>query len=125
MKIDLKDPPRAFNTGNGEENTFYDHGCIHLENNEMLTFKTESGSGHDVCRKKFGFYATQSINARTRNEGFKTALIRNPQNRYYVLLVEDGKEDLFYDYLKEDGQVVVCWLNDEESLKKISSLFEQ
>ena len=54
----------------------------------MISFCTDDGSEYDVVAKEWGFYATPSINARLIDQGFKTALVKNTKNRFYIMLVK-------------------------------------
>ncbi|MCH8331533.1 MAG: hypothetical protein IH946_09175 [Bacteroidetes bacterium] len=112
MKFNQKDPPRKFTVNKNVVVDIYDHGTIDLEANEQVTFITKNGAEYDVARKSWGFYATPSVNGRLKDFGFKTALVRNDQNRYYVMLVEDGKLDDFVRYITDDKQEVVEWLDE-------------
>ena len=76
MKIKIKKKPRKFVVGINKKIQLSDYGKIFLKPNEQISFITENFSTHDVTRKKWGFYATQSINARLKK--FKTALVINP-----------------------------------------------
>lgn len=123
MKVDIKTPPRTFQVGIGDRITIEDCGTIALDPDQMVGFVTESGIEYGVVRKDFGFYATPSTNGRLKDQGFRTALIRNDANRFYVLLVERGRENLFSEYLGAERQELVCWLDDDESLARIVAVF--
>jgi hypothetical protein len=111
MKIQVKEPPRTFSVGTNKSLTIKDMGRVHLEADEQLTFITESGANYDFVRKKWGFYATPSINGRLVDEGFKTALVQNRAGRIYIMVVEDGMATEFDEYCKLEGQMVLQWLN--------------
>lgn len=112
MKIDLKDPPRAFAVGVDGRIVLNHVGDVHLASNEQLTFVTDNGANFDFVRKEWGFYATPSINSRLVQEGFKTALVRNEGGRIYVMVVEDIMMLEFEKYCRIEGQRVLCWLNE-------------
>lgn len=114
MKINEKNPPRVFYPAKDKSFAVKECAEINLEVNEQVTFVTPSGRKHDVAAKEWGFYATQSANSRLKNEGFKTALVRNAVGRYYVMIVEKDKTDEFFDYLSKDNQKVVQWLDEED-----------
>jgi hypothetical protein len=44
--------------------------------------------------------------------GFKTALVKNPHHRYYVLLVEQDKIEQFLAYLQQEESEIVEWLDE-------------
>jgi len=127
MKFIEKIPPRVFTLNPNEPiaTDFYDCGEIHLKDNELISFKTDSNKSYDITKKNFGYYATPSLNGRLKDQGFKSALIKNSSNRFYLLLVENNPEKLnqFFTYLKNDLQQLVCWLDEEDNLKKIDAIF--
>lgn len=112
MRVDRKDPPRLFRVGTDARIAISDVADVHLEANEQVTFVTEAGSRYDCVRKDWGFYATPSINRRLRNEGFRTALVKNRQGLVFVMLVERGKHELFVRYCQQEEQTVVEWLGE-------------
>ena len=102
-----------------------DSGVITLEPNEQVTFKTESGE-YDLARKDWGFYATPSLNGRLSSFGLRGVLVKNRETgRFFVLLVEKGKESLFDEYCNLENLAVVTWLDCEESLKKLEKKLEE
>lgn len=111
MKIWEKDPPRSFRAGDTE---IRDCGRIGLEPDEQVTFVTPAGKEHDFAAKSWGFYATPSVNGRLKDQGFKTALVRNEAGRYYVMVVDPERMAEFDKYLDRDGQEVVEWLDERE-----------
>lgn len=119
MKINLKEPPRVFEVGFGE--TIYMKDCAHigLEPDEQVTFTTESGAEYDVARKSWGFYATPSLNARLAQFGLRAVLVKNRLKRYFLLLVEQGREPLFERYVEVEGLSVVCWLDQTAALEDL------
>ena len=120
MKFIKKDPARKFLVGDSKQ--FYISDCaeIHLEHDEQVSFKTESGAEYDVARKSWGFYATPSLNGRLLNFGLNAVLVINTHTcRYYILLVEEGKEDDFFEYCRDESLEVLCWLNSNEKLKRL------
>lgn len=117
MDIIVTDPPRSFTVGSQQDIVLTDCAYIHLQPNEQVTFKTESGAEHDVVRKSWGFYATASLNGRLPQFGLKAAFVKNAANRYYLCLVEQGQEEEFQAYLTTDCQKFVCWLDSTPLLQ--------
>jgi hypothetical protein len=114
MKWTLVEPPRIFEVGREEKKIqIKDCARIALEPDELVTFVTPSGAKYDVAAKDWGFYATPSVNGRLKHEGFKTALVRNPQGRYYVMLVEREYMDKFYRYIEQEHSEVIEWLDEK------------
>lgn len=114
MEVKQNDPPRRFRVGVANDIEMTDCGRVHLDENEQVTFVTESGKQHDFAAKSWGFYATPSINGRLKTQGFRTALVRNWARRYYVMVVEAEMLDDFRDYLMREGNEVVEWLDERE-----------
>src|SRR5688500_15090851 len=98
----------------------HDCGAVRLEADEQLTFVTEAGGELDVARKDWGFYATPSLNGRLQDFGLRGVLIRNRlTDRYFVLLVEQGRETAFDVYLAQERCDVVAWLDTTEALTRL------
>lgn len=89
-----------------------DCGRVELGADEQVTFVTPSGKEYDVAAKSWGFYATPSINKRLREQGFKTALVKNSRGRFYVMLVDPDRMAEFEAYLQEEKQAVEEWLDE-------------
>lgn len=119
MKFTPKDPPRVFEVGFGDIIQMKDCAHIHLEPDEQITLVTESGGEYDVARKSWGFYATPSLNGRLENFGLRPVLLKNRINRYFLVLVEGGKEPDFERYLDVEGLKVVCWMDTTARLEKL------
>ena len=115
MKVIQKNPPRSFKVGKNQHIILHDMGEIQLAPNEQVTFMTEDQKEYDLCRKDWGYYATPSMNDRLKRFGFKTALVRNSKGQIYIMIVEKEKIDLFNQYILEEDNYVVQWL-DEKSL---------
>ena len=88
---------------------------IKLESNEQISFITIDKKEYDVVAKEWGFYATPSINARLVDEGFKTALVKNKNNKYYIMVVDLDKIKIFQKYLEQSNQEIVEWLDELKS----------
>ncbi|MBM3836654.1 MAG: hypothetical protein FJ398_01620 [Verrucomicrobia bacterium] len=108
MKIDRKEPPRRYQVGRVQ---ISDCATIRLEPDEQVTFVTSSGKEHDFTAKSWGFYATPSVNARLVKQGFKTALVNNPQDKMFVVIVDPERMDEFEAYLRQEQGQVIEWLD--------------
>jgi len=117
MRFVEKSPPRRFTVGNAVKFDMRDCGTLALAPDEQITLVTESGAEYDVARKDWGFYATPSLNGRLASFGLRSVLIRNTlTGRYFVLLVERGREDAFAAYMVQESLEVVAWLDSTEAL---------
>ncbi len=119
VKFEEKKPPRTFEAGSDIKRIIKDCGMIKLSPDEQVTFVTESGNEYDLTRKDFGFYATPSLNGRLKEFNLRAVLVKNTQDRFFILLVENGKEDLFDKYIEEEKITIVTWLDDTETLSKL------
>lgn len=125
MKFDEKNPPRRFAVGNAVKFPMKDCGALRLEADEQVTFVTESGGEYDVARKDWGFYATPSLNGRLEQFGLRGVLIRNRgTGRYFVLLVERGREALFDAYCEQENLAVIAWLDSSAALDGLAARLE-
>ncbi|MBF0494295.1 MAG: hypothetical protein HQL28_04100 [Candidatus Omnitrophica bacterium] len=122
MKLRLTDQPRKFHIRDGNI-TISDHGKIELNADEMVSFVTASGRECDFTAKKWGYYPTSSLNSRMKKEGFKTALVKNPDGKININVVEEDRIGEFDEYLKshEFPPKVVCWL-DELTLEEVQKI---
>jgi hypothetical protein len=93
-----------------------DCGELRLEADEQVTLVTASGAQYDVARKSWGFYATPSLNGRLARFGLRGVLVRNRLGLYFVLLVEQGEEDGFQQYMDEERMEIITWLDTSEAL---------
>jgi SAM-dependent methyltransferase len=121
MKLRLNEPPRTFNIGRGEPIIISDVAHIELEPNEQVTFEAPGGIEYDVARKAWGFYATPSLNGRLLDHGLRAVLTRSPTHKYYVMLVERGREAELQRYLDSEHNVLVRWLDNEADLRAIEN----
>lgn len=112
MKLSMKDTPRPFAVGKDQSITLHDMGSIQLGPDEQVTFVTEDGREYDLCRKAWGYYATPSLNDRLKRFGFKTALVKNAKGQGFIMLVEENKIDLFFEYLRNEDNFLVAWLDE-------------
>jgi hypothetical protein len=124
MNFFSQNPPRNFQVGKPENKVVMkDCGSIVLEHDEQVTFTDSSGLEYDIARKDWGFYATPSLNGRLKSFGLNGVLIKNKDSgKFFVLLVEEGKEDLFKNYCKKENLIVVSWLNSDSSLTSLEAL---
>ena len=122
MKLDIKENPRVFKVGVDQSIAISDFGSVNLRENEQLTFITENGAETDIVRKKWGFYATGSLNGRLPEHNLRVALTRNQFGRYYIMLVEKGFENDFHNYITAEENDLICWL-DDNNLSQIRTLF--
>jgi hypothetical protein len=116
MKFVRIDPPRVFEVGRGAPIQLRDCARIELAPDEQVTFVTDAGAEYDVARKAWGFYATPSLNGRLPRCGLRAVLVKGPEQKFYLLLVECGKEADFQHYLDAEGHTIVCWLDSDEAL---------
>jgi len=122
MKFEPKSPPRRFTVGNSVRFHMLDCGELRLEPDEQVTFRTAAGAEYDVAAKDWGFYATPSLNGRLQQFGLRGVLIRNQgTGRYFILLVERGKEALFNAYCIQENLTVITWLDNTETLDRMAA----
>ena len=103
-----------------------DCGSVALAPDEQLTFLTEGGAEYDVARKDWGFYATPSLNGRLEQFGLRGVLIKNRgTGRYFVLLVEKGKETAFDAYCAQENLALIAWLDSTAALDALARKLEK
>jgi len=120
MRFVEKSPPRRFTVGDAVKFEMRDCGKLALAPDEQVTLVTESGAEYNVARKDWGFYATPSLNGRLESFGLRGVLIRNMlTDRYFVLLVERGREDGFSAYMARESLEVVAWLDSTAALDRL------
>lgn len=119
MRFDQKSPARIFEAGLKQKRRIKDCGNIHLEADEQVTFITERSSEYDVVRKEWGFYATPSTNSRLISFGIRACIVRNLDDKLFILLVEKGKENLFYEYIREEEAEILFWLDTSNSVSSL------
>jgi len=118
MKIRELVPPRFFYTSGKAGVRIADCAHIQLASEEMVTFITERDVEYDVVRKKWGFYATPSINRRLARFGLRPVLARNSNGDTFLLLVERDREADFIAYLSAEFMTILAWLDDPALLEK-------
>ena len=125
MKVREVQPPREFRVGRDGGITLKDCARVLLGHDEQVTFVTPDGKEYDVARKSWGFYATPSTNGRLREFGWRSALVRSPNGRHNVMLVDGARLDEFNAYVARESLRVVCWLDDDAALAAIGKAFER
>jgi hypothetical protein len=111
MKIKIHKKKRNFYVGKNLKTVISDVATIYLKTNEQVTFLTKNFGEHDVTRKEWGFYATQSINFRLK-KFFKTALVMNSLKRLFIMIVEKRHLNKFKNYCKKEDQKLLIWLDE-------------
>src|SRR5689334_7661616 len=125
MKFEAKDPPREFEVGYDVKGIIRDCGSMQLAADEQITFVTEQGGEYDLTRKEWGFYATPSLNGRLANFHLRAVLVKNRIDRFFVLLVERGKEEAFERYVRREPLKIICWLDSLEALQGLEAAMER
>ncbi|WP_027720763.1 hypothetical protein [Maridesulfovibrio zosterae] len=113
MNFKIKSEPRLFSPVDGLK--IKDYGEIIFSNDEQITLKSEEGKSHDVTRKEWGWYLSNSVNASLKKQGYKTAVVMSliaGEPRIFVNVVEKDKLDIFYKYLEENETKIICWLDE-------------
>ncbi|MBN2735003.1 MAG: hypothetical protein JXQ82_09135 [Methanomicrobiaceae archaeon] len=122
MKIIPITPPREFEVGFPEHRqTLKDCAHIELDPDEQVTLKTDEGNEFDIVKKDWGFYATPSLNSRLLKYNLHAALCKNRIDNYFILLVEDGKQETFLEYLNLEKMEIIMWLDSRDNLKNLES----
>jgi hypothetical protein len=94
-----------------------------LGDDEVITFKTGSGTEVDLTRKSWGYYGSPSLNGRLRDHGLRAALAMGvPRDgeespRMYLMYVEEGGEAGFEEYIAAEEMRVVAWLDSDEAVQ--------
>jgi len=110
MNHQLKDMPREFEAGGVQ---IRDFGKVELAPGDMISVVTASGRECDVTAMDWGLYLAPSLNGRLAAQGFRVALVENPQGKLFLNAVEQGKQQSFQKYLAEQGSRVASWLTAE------------
>ena len=125
MRFKAKIPPREFEVGYDKKGIIKDCGSMQLLPDEQITFVTETGNEYDVTRKVWGFYAAPSLNGRLAEFHLRGVLVKNRADRFFLMLVEKGKEDLFRKYVAEERLTIVCWMDSLECLQDLERRMTQ
>lgn len=129
MRIDVVTPARVFEVGRRGARLAH-VADVRLDDDEVVTLKTDSGTELDVTRKSWGYYGTPSLNGRLRDFGLRAALAMGvprdgaDEPRMYLLLVEDGREAEFAAYLEAEEMRVVAWLDSPQAVTRVARLLE-
>lgn len=110
MRVEPREPPRQFTVGRTQIELSH-VADIELEPDELVTFRTPSGTEYDVVRKTWGYYATPSLDQRLPEHGLNPVLVRNQRNgNHFVLLVDSEMQSEFEVYCSsEDLEVAYKW----------------
>ena len=120
MKITRLNPPRQFAVGASPQITLSDCGSIEMEPDEQVTFLTDKKDEYDIVKKEWGFYATPSLNGRLPSFSIKPLLVKNlDSGRFFILLLEKGKDSIFEEYCRKENIAVLAELDDPNDLSKI------
>lgn len=123
MKIEEIKPPREFDVGFPEHRvTLKECARITLKPDELVTFYTGSSNEYDVVRKDWGFYATPSLNGRLIRHHLRAYLVKNRIEQFYILLVEEGKESEFIEYLHQEDMEIIAPMFEAVHFKEIEKL---
>jgi len=116
MNILIKDKPRIFKVGINDNIFLKDYGAIELENDEQISILTCKGSGYEIVRKSWGFYAGPSLNVRLNNAGFRAVIVKTIYKKFFIFFVENTHEGDFYSYIKSQNYSIVSWLDSDLSI---------
>jgi hypothetical protein len=111
MKFRPVDPPRRFSVGAQGHIELSHVADVELEPDEVVTFKTRSGSESDVTRKSWGYYWTGSLDERLPAHGLHAVIVRDGRGKRFLMLIEDGREEEFLAYCAEQGLEPEQWLD--------------
>jgi len=113
-KIKLLKKPRILKVGENKKIKIKEVGYVYLKNNEQITLINENKKNYDIVKKSWGYYATSSVNDRLKKEGFKTAIVKNKSNKYYIMIVDIKKIKNFNNYCKKENQKVIEWIDEKK-----------
>ena len=124
MKTFFLKKSREYEVGIKSKTIIKDVGKINLDSDEQITFVDSSDNEYDLAKKNWGYYATPSINKRLKKFNYKTALVKNNEtDLFYIMIVYDKKINEFNKYISADSMEIVCWLDENKSISKITNLF--
>ena len=119
MKVKTFKPPRVFKVGVSKDVEIKDTAHIRLDADEQIILITDSNAEYDIVRKEWGYYATPSLNGRLSGFGLRGALVKAVDGKFFLLLVEAGKETQFHAYLAAQKMDVIVWLDNEGDLSRL------
>ena len=125
MELKRIEPPRVFRVGPRQEIELKECARITLDADEQVTFQTASGGQYDVVRKSWGFYATPSLNKRLAGFGLRAAIVKNPAEAFFIMLVERDKQAMFQDYLQDNGLTLVHWMDSDQALRILAQALQR
>ena len=120
MNIDQKIPPREFRVGKNSEIRIKDSASITLGENEQVTF-TNEGKEFDVCKKKWGFYATPSTNRRLKSYGYLTCICVTERAAFTFWLSMKTIKKIFF-FISQWNMKILSWLDDDYIIQKEKDL---
>ena len=113
MRVDPVDPPRSFRVGTDGEIELRHIAEVELAPDEVVTFKTASGTEADIVRKSWGYYWAGSLNERLPAHGLRPVIVRDARGKGFLMLVEEGREREFAAYCAAEGLEAEEWLDDQ------------
>ena len=116
MEVELNNPAREFAVGLDGSIVISHVADIRLCENEQITFKGEGGSEYDFVKKRWGYYASPSINGRLKEFGFRSFLVENQAGKIYFMVVELERYSDFVDYCSLERQEILLELTDGPSV---------
>lgn len=84
---------------------------VKLDDDELITFHTDSGTEYDVVRKSWGYYPVPSLNRRLPAHGLRPLLVRARDGRTMLLLCERGHQEQVEQYLAQQQLSTLGWLD--------------
>ena len=111
MRFDPLNPARRFRVGAVNEIELCHVADVWLDPDEVVTFRTPSGTESDVTRKTWGYYWTASLNERLPDHGLRPVIVRDRSGKGFLMLVEAGCEEEFAAYCADQGLRPETWLD--------------
>ena len=101
------EPARKWTTGTRKKIEISEVGEITLNHDEQVIILGRRGSGYEVTRKSWGFYAAPSLDHRIPSYGLKAMLVINSVGRHYLMLVDKTQTQEFINYCAEESLIIV------------------
>lgn len=108
MKHFLKKQPREFEVGG---HVIRDHGFVSLDTGDMISVRAPGGGDCDVTATSWGLYLGPSLNGRLRDNGYRAAMVRNPQGKFFLMAVCVGREADFQVYVDDQQIEIMQWFD--------------